>query len=128
MQTPKLAYVNVYVTDLARSVAFFEEILGLGLQHRDAGFGYASFDAGPVRMGIAQVDPDDAAQRTLVGRQTGLGFGVADLRAAHAELEAKGVAFAMEPARQPWGGFMALFRDPDGNSFYLDELPGAPGS
>ena len=28
----------------------------------------------------------------------------------------------MEPAKQPWGGFMALFSAPDGNVFYLDEL------
>ena len=28
----------------------------------------------------------------------------------------------MPPERQPWGGFMAMFRDPDGNTFYLDQL------
>ena len=28
----------------------------------------------------------------------------------------------MEPAKQPWGAVMALFEDPDGNVFYLDEL------
>jgi uncharacterized glyoxalase superfamily protein PhnB len=48
---------------------------------------------------------------------------VADLRAAHAELAERGVAFPMAPAKQPWGGFMALFEDPDHNTYYLDELP-----
>jgi len=38
--------------------------------------------------------------------------------------EAKGVRFTMEPEKQPWGGFMGMFADPDGNVFYLDELPG----
>lgn len=57
-----------------------------------------------------------------MGRHTGVGFGVPDLRAAHARLEAAGVRFPMPPARQPWGGFMAMFADPDGNLFYLDEL------
>ena len=33
--------------------------------------------------------------------------------------------FTAAPERQPWGGFMALFADPDGNVFYLDELPPA---
>jgi predicted enzyme related to lactoylglutathione lyase len=117
-------YVNVYVTDLTRSVEFFEKTLGLPLQVRDASFGYASLDAGPVRLGLAQIDSADAAQRALTGRQTGVGFGVSDLVASHARLEAKGVRFTMEPEKQPWGGFMGMFADPDGNVFYLDELPG----
>ncbi len=28
----------------------------------------------------------------------------------------------MKPAKQPWGAVMAMFEDPDGNVFYLDEL------
>ena len=28
----------------------------------------------------------------------------------------------MPPTQQPWGGFMAMFTDPDGNVFYLDQL------
>lgn len=121
----KIAYANVYVTDLARSADFFENTLGMGVQYSDAEFGYASFDAGPIRMGIAQVDADDAEQRLLVGRQTGLGFAVADLKARHAELAALGVGFTMAPSKQPWGGFMAMFEDPDGNVFYLDEIAGS---
>ena len=34
----------------------------------------------------------------------------------------KGVQFTMQPTKQPWGGFMAMFTDPDGNVFYLDQL------
>ena len=118
----QLAYVNVYVTNLERSVEFFEKTLGLGLQFAEKKFGYASFDAGPVRMGLAQIDPEDEDTRALVGRQTGVGFGVRDLVESHARLEAAGVAFPMKPARQPWGGFMAMFADPDRNVFYLDQV------
>jgi predicted enzyme related to lactoylglutathione lyase len=28
----------------------------------------------------------------------------------------------MSPSKQPWGGYMALFADPDGNIFYLDSV------
>mgnify|MGYP002034178777 CR=1 FL=1 len=38
---------------------------------------------------------------------------------------ARSVAFSMPPSRQPWGGFMALMDDPDGNVFYLDEIADA---
>ncbi|MEC8821937.1 MAG: VOC family protein, partial [Pseudomonadota bacterium] len=34
----------------------------------------------------------------------------------------KGVTFEMPPTEQPWGGILALFKDPDGNIFYLDPL------
>ena len=121
MSDIRLWYANVYVTDLARAVDFLEKTLGLPLQFSDPKFGYASFDAGPVRMGVAQIDASDAQQRSLVGRQTGLGFGVRDLEASYAELAAKGVRFTMKPEKQPWGGFMAMFADPDGNTFYLDQ-------
>ena len=49
---------------------------------------------------------------------------VPDLNAAYEQLKAKGVRFTMVPTKQPWGGFMATFADPDGNVFYLDELRG----
>ena len=64
-------------------------------------------------------------QQDLVGRHTGVGFAVDDLEKEHARLEEQGVAFPMPPSRQPWGGFMALVADPDGNVYYLDEVSAA---
>ena len=120
MDDLKLSYVNIYVSDLARSLEFFSKTLGLPLQYSDDKFGYASVDAGPVRMGLAQVD--DEEYEALIGRQTGLGFAVPDLVATHARLEKAGVSFTMRPEKQPWGGFMAMFADPDGNTYYLDQI------
>jgi predicted enzyme related to lactoylglutathione lyase len=120
----QIAYVNVFVTDLERAIAFYRDTLGLELAHSDAAHGYASFEAGPVSLGLAL--PGDG-QRDLVGRHTGVGFAVADLEAEHARLAGLGVAFPMAPARQPWGGFMALVADPDGNVYYLDEVTAAHG-
>lgn len=122
MRDLAIAYVNVHVTDLGRSVEFFSRTLGLGLNFSEEEFGYASLDAGPVRLGLARVEASDPASRELVGKHTGIGFAVPDLAAAHARLASAGVTFPMEPAKQPWGGFMALFSDPDGNVFYLDEI------
>lgn len=124
-----ITYANVFVRDLQRACAFYEQVLGLDLRHKDDEHGYASFSAGPIELGLARVGDD---QLELVGRHTGLGFAVHDLEAEHARLVAGGVAFPMEPKRQPWGGFMALMSDPDGNVFYLDEVaigvdaPGPP--
>jgi len=120
----QVAYVNVFVTDLERAIGFYREELGLSLAHSDTEHGYASFEAGPVSLGLAVAGDE---QRELVGRHTGVGLAVSDLEAEHARLEARGVAFPMPPTRQPWGGFMALVADPDGNVFYLDEVSAMHG-
>jgi predicted enzyme related to lactoylglutathione lyase len=118
----RIWYVNVFTTDLKRAVGFYRDVLGLPLRFEDEKFGYASFGVGGVGLGIARVEPDAAESRGLVGRHTGVGFGVPDLGAAHRALAAQGVRFTMPPTKQPWGGTMATFVDPDGNVFYLDQL------
>jgi predicted enzyme related to lactoylglutathione lyase len=123
-RTMVIGYVNVFVSNLPRAVEFYESRLGLALEHSDEGHGYASFQAGPVRLGLAVAGAD---QSDLVGRHTGVGFAVADLEADYARLSGQGVSFSMPPTRQPWGGFMALMNDPDGNVYYLDEVAAAHG-
>ncbi len=115
MSNLSIGYVNVFVSDYAVAVKFFTEALGLKLTSGDEAFGYASFDAGTISFAIAKTD--DAA---LVGRHTGVGFMVDDIDAAYAELLERGVEFEMVPTKQPWGGTLALFKDPDGNIYYLD--------
>lgn len=118
----KLSYVNVFVSELDQAIEFYQDKLGLELEFSSAEHGYASFNAGSVRLGIAVSGPDHG---DLVGRHTGVGLAVADLAAEHGRLSQLGVHFTAPPTRQPWGGFMALMADPDGNVFYLDEVSAA---
>jgi predicted enzyme related to lactoylglutathione lyase len=115
----KITYVNLFVSDLDRAVEFYSSRLGLELEFSDSDHGYASFTAGAVRLGLAVPGPEQAE---LVGRHTGVGLAVDDLVTEHARLAAQGVSFTMEPTKQPWGGFMAMMADPDGNLLYLDEV------
>jgi lactoylglutathione lyase len=114
----QVGYVNVFVKDFPRAVAFYKDVLGLDLQSEEAQFGYASFNGGPISFALAETDDE-----SLVGRHTGIGFMVTDIDKSYADLIAQGVEFDMKPTKQPWGGTLALFKDPDGNIFYLD-----PGS
>ncbi len=118
----QVAYVNLFVSDLDQAVEFYSAKLGLELKFSDAEHGYASLSAGPIQMGLALPGPD---QRDLIGRHTGIGLAVSDLKSEHVRLTELGVNFAMEPTKQPWGGFMALVADPDGNLLYLDEVAAA---
>ena len=58
---PRIAYVNVFVRDLARACDFYENVLGLTPQSQDTDHGYASFAAGPIQLGLAQVGDDPRA-------------------------------------------------------------------
>ena len=122
MTNPRLWYVNIFVSDLKRAVEFYRDTLGLPLQFQEEQFGYASFAPEGVRFGVARVDGSAPESHSLLGRHTGIGWGVPDLSAAYEDLKTKGVRFTMVPTKQPWGGVMAIFADPDGNLFYLDQL------
>ncbi len=112
-----LGYVNFFASDFARSMSFFRDQLGLKVLTEDAQFGYASFDTGGVSIAFACTD--DAA---LVGRHTGIGLVCDDIHLTYEKLRAAGVEFEQPPQDQPWGGVLALFKDPDGNVFYLDQV------
>jgi len=111
----QIGYVNIFVSDFGRAVDFFSKTLGLKLTMREDKFGYASFDSGSISFAVAETDDS-----SLVGRHTGIGFIVDDIDKAYEEMKTKGVEFDMSPTKQPWGGTLALFKDPDGNIFYLD--------
>lgn len=111
-----VGYVNVGVRDFQKALSFYRDVLNLPVRFADESFHYASFDTGAVPFAIAAGGEDKGPAE----RHTGIGFCVADVDAAHRELAAKGVRFTMPPSKQPWGGYMAMFADPDGNIFYLD--------
>ena len=111
----RIGYVTVGVRDLERSIDFYRDVLGFSLMYSAPEFRYASFDVAGIRFAIAA-----AADASFAGRHTGIGLVVPDVDAVHADLAANGVTFTMPPSKQPWGGYMAMFADPDGNTFYLD--------
>jgi serine phosphatase RsbU (regulator of sigma subunit) len=144
----RLHAVNVYVTDLARSLKFYLDTLGFHL----------AFDARVGSGGrlVAVAPPDgstvltlietrrDSPSARLIGRATQVVFVTEDLPATHTEWRRRGVRFRNAPrlrrvvyeqagaaaARSPesstpgqdrsaWGGAFTRFEDPDRNSFAL---------
>jgi lactoylglutathione lyase len=117
----RLWYATVYVRDFARALAFYRDVLGLPLRFADEKFGFASFATPGAGFTIATVDGSDPEQLRLVGRHTGLAFGVGDLDETYAAWRASGVAFPLPPTQQPWGGRLAQLADPEGNLLTLDQ-------
>jgi predicted enzyme related to lactoylglutathione lyase len=120
MDKPTIGYVNVFVTDFERAVRFYRDQIGLEVNSEDADFGYASFATRGASFAIAAVSPD-SDQADLAGRHTGIGWIVDSVDEAYKVLSERGVSFSSPPTKQPWGGYMAMMEDPDGNVFYLDQ-------
>ena len=126
---PRIVHITIFGRDYHRMLTFYRDVLELPVIATDDQFHYVTMNGGGVRIGLGAGEP--APGSTLqIGGLTGIGFGVPDVDAAYEALKAKGVNFTMPPSRQPWGGYMAMFEDPDGNVFYLQpnsDWPEGPG-
>ena len=116
--TPRVANITIYGRNLQRMIAFYHDVLGLSLQETDEAFNYARVDGGSVRISLGAGEPNPELG-VHVGIHTGIAFEVPDVDAAYEALKAKGVTFSMPPKRQSWGGYMAMFLDPDANVLQL---------
>lgn len=108
-------HVSINVSDAARSLAFYTEVLG-GTQrgdHPDFGFGGAWIDLGAQQVHLIEAPvPPNQGQHFAIQ--------VADLDAAVAELRDRGIAVG-DPS--PVGtGRQAFLDDPDGNAIELHQV------
>jgi predicted enzyme related to lactoylglutathione lyase len=120
MNKPVIGYITLGVIDYRRSIAFFRDVIGFPLLIDDEKFQFARFQAGGVTFALVGGAGKEREARGDV--HAGIAICVPDVDAAYRELSAKGVRFTMPPSKQPWGGYMALFADPDGNVFHLDTV------
>lgn len=103
------------VKNLDTSIAWFKEMLGFEETFKvaEAGWAEVSTPAEGVSIGLAQSEELDGR-----GGTTPI-FGVADIDAARAELEGKGVRFEGDTIELPGMVKLATFFDPDGNAYML---------
>ena len=93
----------------------------LGLVPRADRDGHVDFEWGGLRLTIAvHHDVGGPARDPL---RVMINFAVEDIEAEYARLREAGVAFSRPPGREPWGGLVATFADPDGNTLQLLQLP-----
>ena len=108
--------VRVFVDDLAAARAFYGATLGLPVAWESEGA--VGFSVGAAVLIVEREDPG-GPEGHLVGRFVGVSLAVADIGARYEELRGRGVAFAVPPELQPWGGTLAHFHDPAGNTLTL---------
>jgi len=118
--------IGIAVTDLTRSIAFYEKLGFAKGQDYEADVKGCTMTGGSAVLFLFQTkQPNPQAVKrepTLAQNPPGLdhiSFVVEDLNKLYAELKTKGIAFLGEPADQDWGARLVGFKDPDGNNLYL---------
>lgn len=117
----RLELIFVPVTDVDRAKAFYVDQVGFVADHDVQVH---------AELRFVQLTPPGSACSIAIGTgittmppgsQQGLQAVVDDADAVHAELVGRGVKCSdVDP--QPWGRFVR-FSDPDGNGWFLQELP-----
>ena len=112
-------YIVLIVRDLDRALDFYTGVLGLRLGHRSED--YAQLQTGATRLALYT---RSAMAKTLAMRLEPpapnapgfeIGFKVADVDMAFAELVARGAPPVAPPTDRFWGQRTAYIRDPDGH-------------
>ena len=97
---------------------FYRDVVGLTSRSEREGF--INFEWGRTRLTIARHSavrgPSKDPLRTMVNLE------VTEIHPVHMRLVAAGVEFTRLPEQEPWGGWIATFNDPDGNTIQLIQL------
>lgn len=112
----KLYGVRIWVDDLEAARRFYAEILGLKKEWEFEGAAMG-FDLGGPQFVVEKDDGSDTESH--VGRFVGCSIRVDDVDAVYRDLTAKGVEFLGPPEKMYWGGSLAHFKDPSGNTLTL---------
>jgi predicted enzyme related to lactoylglutathione lyase len=108
------------VTDLDRSIAWYRDVLGFELLYKVDQMAWCELKTGVARVNIGLSEVEQAGGK---GGAT-LTFGVTDIEAAKAEIEAKGVRQDGPIQDVPNMVRLLTFYDPDDNALMLYQVQG----
>lgn len=113
--------VAVPITDFQKSLSFYRDILGLKVQLDGRKFNW--MELGPneplCKIGLSLVEPSKSWR--TIGSVTGIVLDTDNIQKFYEHMIARNVKFTTKPTRQPWGGIVANFLDPDGNQLQAVE-------
>lgn len=114
----ELAYALVPITDLARSVIFYRDVLGLPLVWLEQQQGHAAVETSGLLLVLSTHEPPGAGGTVLA-------FDTQDMDTVLSALEERGVRFP-QGIQEHGGRRTARFADPDGNSLELNQTRHPP--
>ena len=98
----KFTHAIVFVSDMARSVAFYRDVLGLPLRFESPE--WTEFETPGNTLALHLADgPATPSQSMAPAGQCQIGFSVADIAGFHQEMIAKGVVCVQPPEAEVFG-------------------------
>lgn len=117
----RMRYTSITVTDIGAALDFYVATLGFKVLVQMPLPGDNQF----VMVAPPEGGSNLVFSLPLPGREhvasTSVAFESDDVQGTYEELVARGVEFVRAPDRTPWGGIEAMFADPFGNRFMLQQ-------
>lgn len=118
----ELSHFIVFVSDMARSVAFYRDVLGLPVRFESPKWTELDTPGSTLALHLADVPSKSVISPDAIpAGQCHLSFAVDDLDEFHQEMIAKGVPCLQPPEEEDFGGRLAGYADPDGLPFWVGE-------
>ncbi len=124
----RIQQITLVVKSKADALEFYTEKVGFEKKTDVTDHGYRYVTVGPkgqdVELSLWEIGSPDAIGWSKDWKPRSappIFLVVDDCRKAFAELKAKGVHFREEPKEYPWGVW-AIFSDPDGNLFQINQF------
>ena len=111
--------LTLWTDNLEPMFHFYHDVLQLPLHSRHDDF--IAFELGDIRFNIGLHDRVKGVSQDPFRVMPHLG--VQDIHAVCESLKAEGVEFLRPPEQEHWGGWIATFKDPDGNILQMLQLP-----
>ena len=110
----------VFVSDMARSVAFYRDVLGMPLRFQSSHWTEFATEGATLALHLAEHPAAAEREGMEPSGRCRPGIQVADLNAFHARMLAHQVICEQEPTLL-FGARLARYRDPDGLVFGVSE-------
>jgi lactoylglutathione lyase len=109
----RIHYAMVFVSDMAQSVAFYRDAVGLPLRFESPGWSEFATEGATLALHLAEGTGPGASPRPPHAGSSRPGLQVPDLGAFHQRMLARGVRCVQEPTAV-FGARVAQYLDPDG--------------
>jgi lactoylglutathione lyase len=116
----RISYAIIFVSDMARSVSFYRDVLGMALKFETPEWTEFATEGATLALHRAHGRQESGTPERIDAGQCRPGLRVPDLDAFHRRMLAHNVVCTQEPKLQ-FGVRLAQYVDPDGLHFSVSE-------